>query len=154
MKNSRFVNLLATWFGAGLSPFAPGTAGSLAALPVAYLISHYTGIIGLGLGVLILFFLGVWVAHFHAKKSGSFDSREVVIDEVAGQWLTLLLVPADVVFYLIGFALFRILDITKPWPISLIDKKMKNGFGVMFDDIVAGAISSIIIWNIWMWTNL
>ena len=156
MKNSFFYlpNLLATWFGGGLVPFAPGTAGALVALPGAYLISYFTGAVGLGIGVIIVFFLGVWVANIHYQKSGSHDSKEVVIDEVAGQWLTLLLVPADVVFYVIGFVLFRIADIAKPWPINIIDRKINNGLGVMLDDLVAGAISAIILWNIWMWTNL
>ena len=154
MKINHFSYLLATWFGTGLSPLAPGTIGSLAALPVAYLISHFIGIVGLGIGIIIVSGLGVWVANIHSRRTGTHDSKEVVIDEVAGQWLTLLLVPADIVFYLLGFLLFRFTDIAKPWPINMIDRNMKSGLGVMLDDLVAGAISALVLWNIWMWTSL
>lgn len=154
-KPGRFLRpapLLATWFGAGLSPWAPGTVGSLAALPLAWLISAYTGTIGLAIAVLIVFALGVWASHVYSAALGKSDAGEIVIDEVAGQWLTLLLVPPDLAMYALGFALFRLADIVKPWPISWIDRKIKGGFGVMFDDVLAGAFAAIVLWNIWAWT--
>ena len=148
------AHILATWFGAGLSPVAPGTAGSLAALPLAYLLSHYLGIVGLGAATAIVFVIGIWAAHRYSRRTASHDAGPIVIDEVAGQWLTLLLVPADITLYAIGFALFRLADIVKPWPIDWVDKRVKGGFGVMFDDILAGALAAIILWNIWILTKV
>ena len=148
------AHLLATWFGAGLFPMAPGTAGSLAALPFAYLISHYLGIVGLGVAIAIVFTIGIWAAHHYSKRTASHDAGPIVIDEVAGQWLALLLVPADIVLYAIGFALFRLTDIVKPWPIGWADRKVKGGFGVMFDDLLAGGLAAIILWNIWILTKI
>lgn len=148
------AHLLATWFGAGLFPMAPGTAGSLAALPFAYLISHYLGIAGLGVAIAIVFTIGIWAAHHYSKRTASHDAGPIVIDEVAGQWLALLLVPADIVLYAIGFALFRLADIVKPWPIGWADRKVKGGFGVMFDDLLAGGLAAIILWNIWILTKI
>ena len=148
------AHLLATWFGAGLSPVAPGTAGSLAALPFAYLLSHYLGIIGLGVAIAVVLVIGVWAAHRYSVRTASHDAGPIVIDEVAGQWLALLLVPADIVLYAIGFALFRLADIIKPWPIGWADKRIKGGFGVMFDDLLAGSVAAIILWNIWILSNI
>jgi phosphatidylglycerophosphatase A len=148
------AHILATWFGAGLSPVAPGTVGSLAALPLAYLLSHHVGIVGLAVAIVAVFLIGVWAAHSYSKRTASHDAGPIVIDEVVGQWLALLLVPADIVLYAIGFALFRLADIIKPWPIGLVDKRVKGGFGVMFDDVLAGILAAIILWNIWMWTSI
>ncbi len=148
------AHLLATWFGAGLIPLAPGTAGSLAALPFAYLFSHYLGIVGLGAAIAIVFIIGIWAAHRYGRRTASHDAGPIVIDEVAGQWLALLLVPADIVLYAIGFALFRLADIVKPWPIGWVDQRVKGGFGVMLDDLLAGGLAAIILWNIWILTKI
>ena len=143
--------LLATWFGAGLSPRAPGTMGSLAALPFAWLIATYLGSLGLAVGVALVFIAGVWASGRYAKARGIADPGAVVIDEVAGQWLTLILVPPSLTGYAIGFALFRAFDIIKPWPISVLDRKIKGGLGVMLDDLAAGVLASLLTWNIWIW---
>ncbi len=148
------AHLLATWFGAGLSPIAPGTVGSLAALPLAYLLSHYVGIVGLAVAIVAIFLIGTWAAHKYSQRTASHDAGPIVIDEVVGQWLALLLVPADIVLYAIGFALFRLADIIKPWPISVVDRRVKGGIGVMLDDVLAGVLAAIILWNIWMWTSI
>jgi phosphatidylglycerophosphatase A len=148
------AHILATWFGAGLSPKAPGTAGSLAALPIAYGLSHFWGMIGLGIATAIVIAAGIWAAHVYGKRTASEDAGPVVIDEVAGQWLTLLLVPADVTLYAIGFALFRFADIVKPWPIDRVDRRVKGGLGVMLDDLLAGALAALILWNIWILTGI
>ena len=148
------ANILASWFYAGYSPIAPGTLGSLLALPCAYLISKYLGISGLIVAVIIIFIIGVWAAKQYSDYTNSQDSPKIVIDEVAGQWITLLLVPPDLVLYVLGFFLFRLMDIVKPWPISAVDRRIKSSFGVMFDDVLAGGISGLILWNIWMWTNI
>jgi len=144
--------LLATWFGAGLSLWAPGTVGSLAALPLAWLIVDHTGTLGLAIAIIAVFGAGVWASHVYSRETGMADPGAIVIDEVAGQWITLLLIPPDLAMYAVGFVLFRLADIVKPWPISVIDRKMKGGVGVMLDDVLAGAIAAIVLWNIWAWT--
>ena len=139
----RFAKFLATWFGSGLIKFAPGTCGSLAALPFAWLICDNWRAPGLALATMLVFLIGVWVSHFYAQQSPEEDPSEIVIDEVAGMWLTLLVVPPDVIFYAIGFVLFRIMDIWKPWPVSWADRVIKGGAGIMLDDILAGVYAAI-----------
>lgn len=143
--------VLATWFGAGLSPKAPGTVGSLAALPFAWLISTYFGPLGLAVGVVVVFLIGVWASGRYAKTRGVADPGAVVIDEIAGQWLALILVPPGWITYAIGFAFFRAFDVIKPWPISALDRNVKGGLGVMLDDLAAGALAAILTWNVWIW---
>ena len=129
--------LLATWFGAGLLPWAPGTWGSLAALPCAWLIYAVFGPLGLAAAVGIVFVVGMWASAVYAGVTGAEDPGAVVVDEVAGQWLTLLVVEPDMFLYAAGFLLFRIADILKPWPVSWVDRRLKGGAGIMVDDIFA-----------------
>jgi phosphatidylglycerophosphatase A len=131
--------LLATWFGAGLLPRAPGTWGSLAALPCAWLIDATAGRLALAVATAAVFALGCWAAQRYIEMSGVKDPGQVVIDEVAGQWLVLLAAPRGLLYYAAGFLLFRLLDITKPWPASWADRDVPGGFGVMLDDILAAA---------------
>lgn len=134
----RLPILLATWFGAGYLPKAPGTWGSIAALPFAWWIYHAVGVGGLAAATGIVFVVGVWAAQVYVDDTGGEDPGPVVIDEVAGQWLTLLVVPTDPLLYALGLVFFRIADIIKPWPASWADQKIKGGFGIMLDDIFAG----------------
>jgi phosphatidylglycerophosphatase A len=130
--------LLATWFGAGLLPKAPGTWGSLAALPFAWLIATAAGWPGLLAAPLLVFVIGCWAADRAARQLGIDDPGLVVIDEVAGVWLVLLLAtPPDPLLYAAGFLLFRLFDITKPWPVSWADRQIGGGLGIMLDDILA-----------------
>jgi phosphatidylglycerophosphatase A len=131
--------LLATWFGVGLLPKAPGTWGSLAALPFAWAITSGLGWPGLAAAILVVFFAGWWAAHRYVTISGIEDPGCVVIDEVAGQWLVLLLTPPDPILYAAGFVVFRLLDIIKPWPACWADRSMTGGLGVMLDDVLAGS---------------
>jgi len=131
------AGLIATFFGVGLLPRAPGTWGSLAALPFAWLIQQYLGRDALALAIILLFAAGCWAAGRHAATLGGGDPGEVVIDEVAGQWLTLLFVPADWRLYALGFVLFRLADILKPWPVNLADQAIGGGLGIMIDDVLA-----------------
>lgn len=129
---------LATWFGSGNSPIAPGTMGSLAALPIGFLIHTAFGSMVLAVSALIIFIIGVWVTDIYlAMNKASDDPKEVVIDEVSGQWLLLAFMPATLFGYALGFLLFRLFDIAKPWPISWVDNHVKHGFGVMLDDTLA-----------------
>lgn len=133
---------LVTWFGVGYWPQAPGTWGSLTAVIMAAIIYLVLGTIGLLVCTLITFLVG-WIASNlylrikTASKEELQDPPEIVIDEVAGQWLTLTTIPFDPILYAAGFTLFRLFDITKPWPINILDKNIKGGLGVMLDDIGA-----------------
>ncbi len=142
------ASLIATWFGAGLVPKVPGTAGSLAALPFAWLIQWAFGPVGLALAVLVIFALGWWASTVIVKQSEEPDPGRIVVDEVAGQWLTLIIAPLDPVFYALGFVLFRIADIWKPWPVGEIDRRAKGGIGVMLDDLFAGIYAGAILYLI------
>ncbi|MFQ5533221.1 MAG: phosphatidylglycerophosphatase A [Sphingomonadales bacterium] len=131
------ATLAATWFGVGLLPKAPGTWGSLAALPIAWIIQSQFGPEGLSTAILLLFALGWWAAGRYERLAGQKDSSEIVIDEVVGQWLVLLFVPPDIILYALGFVLFRVADIFKPWPVNLADRAIEGGLGVMVDDVLA-----------------
>lgn len=130
--------LLATWFGAGYLPKAPGTWGSLGALPFAWLLVDLGGWPALAVATVLVTLVGIWAAHNYMELSGTHDPGAVVIDEVAGQWLVLLFAPLDPTVYAIGFALFRLFDVWKPWPISWADRNIGGAIGVMFDDVLAG----------------
>ena len=131
--------LLATWFGVGLLPKAPGTWGSLAALPFAWTIHAAFGAAGLAIATVAVFGIGLWASSLYVRRTGIQDPGAVVIDEVAGQWLTLLPAGTDPILYAAGFVLFRVADIWKPWPVSWADRSLPGGFGVMADDILAAA---------------
>ena len=130
--------LLATWFGAGYLPKAPGTWGSLAALPFAWVIAEWSGGVGLAVAVLIVFGVGLWASVGYLRLGGGEDPGPIVIDEVAGQWLTLVPFAPDPLLYGIGFVFFRIADIIKPWPVSWADGHVKGPMGIMLDDVLAG----------------
>lgn len=129
--------LIATWFGTGLVRPAAGTVGSLAALPPALLIMWLEGPGLLLIAAFLAFAVGYWAARIYERKSGEHDASSIVIDEVAGQWLTLLPAGLNPWLWLAGFLLFRFFDAAKPWPVSWADKKLNGAFGVMFDDILA-----------------
>ncbi len=143
--------LLAVWFGAGLLPKAPGTWGSAAALPLAWLIYSWAGGVGLGIAAGLIFCLGIPAASAYEAASGESDPSAVVIDEVAGQMLVLAMVPAGIWLYLAGFALFRLADIWKPWPVSWADKNLAGGFGIMFDDILAALYAGAVLYALNGW---
>jgi phosphatidylglycerophosphatase A len=133
-----FYWYIATWFGCGLSPIASGTAGSLAALPFAYIIQRCFGSAALFAASLALFFIGWWASNQYLKHNDHGDDpKQIVVDEVAGQWLLLSVLFPTWHSYLVGFVLFRAFDIIKPWPVSWADQKIKGGLGVMFDDMLA-----------------
>lgn len=146
----RLPYYMAIWFGAGLSPVAPGTVGTLAALPCAFVLQFIFGDGGLLLAAIKLFFSGIWISSRYCKEHASGDDpKEVVIDEVAAMWLMLSFMPITWTSYLIGFVLFRFFDVLKPWPISLADRKIKGGFGIMLDDILA-AIAGLLVLGVIM----
>ena len=140
------ASLLATWFGAGLLPVAPGTWGSLAALPFAWAIATLLGQPALLIAAAIVFCIGWWAAAQVGRASGIADEGSIVIDEVAGQWLTLAAVPPSAAAYILGFLLFRLFDITKPWPARTAERTIPGGLGVMADDIVAGLYAAVLLY--------
>jgi phosphatidylglycerophosphatase A len=146
---SRVTTAVATWFGIGLLPKAPGTWGSLAAIPIAHLVVTlwgHSGLLGFALGITIA---GVHAAGETARLRGISDPPEIVVDEVAGQSIALLpvyaLVPPGATLRGIGavlfaFVLFRVLDVWKPGPIGALER-LPGGWGVMMDDVLAGAVA-------------
>ncbi len=133
---------VATFGGIGLIPGAPGTWGSLAALPVAWAVLDRLGPWALAAAAVAVFMLGWWAAARVAQDSGIDDPSPVVIDEVAGQFVALVPATADLWEFALGFALFRLADIAKPWPASWADRRLKGGLGVMADDIAAGVYAA------------
>ncbi|MEM7226577.1 MAG: phosphatidylglycerophosphatase A [Pseudomonadota bacterium] len=131
--------LIATWFGSGLAAKAPGTWGSVAALPCAVVLVWLGGSWALAIAVVAAFLAGLWASARYTAAGDAKDPGAVVIDEVAGQWLTLIPVALDLRYYLLGFLLFRLFDIWKPWPIGWLDRNVEGAPGIMIDDIVAGA---------------
>ncbi|WP_417623591.1 phosphatidylglycerophosphatase A [Paremcibacter congregatus] len=143
--------LLATWFYSGLFPKAPGTMGSLAALPFAWLIIERSGPIGLSVAILLSFGAGLWASDVYMKETGRTDPGEVVIDEVAGQWIACLPIAAmhsqiglSPGPFILAFVTFRIFDIYKPWPIKIFDQR-HDAYGVMMDDVIAGFFASVFV---------
>ena len=140
--------LVATWFGSGLLPKIPGTWGSAAALPFAWVIASYGGPWALLAAATAAFAVGTWAAEVYSRHAGIKDAGAIVIDEVAGQWLTLAPFAPEPATYLIGFLLFRIADIAKPWPANWADRSLGGGLGVMLDDLVAGMYAGLALFGL------
>lgn len=134
------VVFIALGFGSGLSPVAPGTAGTLMTVPLVYLLQQLSvnWYIAITLFVLLT---GSWVCGYAAKKLNVHDHPGIVYDEVAGFLITMFMVPAGWQWMLAGFILFRFFDAVKPWPISWLDKNVHGGFGILVDDVLAGLVS-------------
>lgn len=130
------IYFIAFGFGSGLMPIAPGTWGTLAALPIYLLLAGSFWGTYLIL-TLAAFILGVAVCERVSSDLGVHDYSGIVWDEVVGYLLTMFLAPVGVIWMAIGFVLFRVFDIWKPYPISIVDKRVKGGFGIMLDDVLA-----------------
>lgn len=147
---------VATWFGAGFLRPAPGTWGTLGAVPFGVLMLVFSSPALLLISTLLATLLGLWAAAEFEKASGIHDSKMVVIDEVAGLWLTLLPIsvlssPSDplyAAYIFAAFILFRFFDIIKPWPVSFFDQKIKGAIGVMADDLMAGLYAATLLGGI------
>jgi phosphatidylglycerophosphatase A len=143
--------LAATWFGVGLVPLAPGTAGSATALPFAWLLLQAGGPPALLAAAALVLALGLAACGAVVRATGDGDPGPVVIDEVAGQWLALLPASLSPWSFLAGFLLFRALDIVKPWPAGAIDRRLGGAPGIMLDDVVAGAYAALVLLLLEIW---
>ncbi len=138
------IHLTSFGFGTGLSPVAPGTFGTLVGFPLFFLLmgmSHFAQMSVLG----VLFFVGVVMCHITGKAVGEPDHSGIVIDEYLCFAMVLTFVPATPLWWAAAFGAFRFFDIVKIWPASWVDNNFKNGFGVMFDDLVAAAFSIAVL---------
>ncbi|MDO6610277.1 phosphatidylglycerophosphatase A [Shewanella sp. 1_MG-2023] len=136
------VHFLALGFGSGLAAKAPGTFGTLAAVPLVYLMSHLS-LTAFIIITLVSTLVGFYICDKAAKDMGVHDHGAIVWDEVAGLMITMIAAPAGLIWLVIGFALFRFFDILKPWPIRWLDAKVHGGFGIMIDDVLAGIFALV-----------
>ncbi|WP_448552166.1 phosphatidylglycerophosphatase A family protein [Thalassotalea montiporae] len=141
-KLSDPVQFLALGFGSGLAPKAPGTFGTLAAIPLYLIIIQFSPTVYLYVTLLACVF-GIYICGKAAKCARVHDHPAIVWDEIAGFLVTMAFVPFSITNIIIGFLLFRLFDILKPWPISVADKKVHGGLGIMFDDVLAGAFACV-----------
>ncbi len=141
-------HFLAVGFGSGLSPIIPGTMGTLASVPLYWLLAH----LPFGwylLVVLVSAIIGITICQRTSDDMGVHDHGSIVWDEFVGFWITMAVAPSLGWHWIVtGFLLFRAFDMIKPWPISWLDKKVKGGFGIMIDDVLAGFLAMIALWII------
>jgi len=136
------IHLLAFGFGAGLSPKAPGTVGTAVAVLIYLALPSMPPIIYAGL-LLLSFVFGIWLCGKTAEDLGVHDHGGIVWDEFVGYWITMFMAPSGLFWVLLGFVLFRLLDIFKPWPIKWADKELAGGLGIMLDDGLAGIMAAL-----------
>ena len=144
--------LVATGFGIGLLPGARGTYGSLLGVGIWWFVFAPAPLIVQLLSTGLLIVAGTWLLHRLCIRRGFGDDPAIVLDEMAGVWLTLACLPSDALAMAAGFLLFRLFDILKPWPVSWADHRVRGGFGVMLDDIIAGVLAAIavqvVLWHL------
>lgn len=138
------LGFLSLGFGSGLVPVAPGTAGTLAAIPVYLLMQDlalnvYIAVVGL------LFLAGIPICTWTTRQLGVHDHPAIVWDEITGYLVTMIAAPAGWMWMLAGFLLFRLFDVAKPWPITWCDRHVHGGFGIMLDDLLAGVFAALLL---------
>ena len=136
------VHFLSLGFGSGLSPYAPGTAGTLAAIPLFWFMSTlplavYLAVVG------VLFLIGIYLCQVTTDRLGAHDHSAIVWDEVVGYLLTMTAIPFDWRWVLAGFFLFRLFDVWKPWPVRALDRSVGGGLGIMLDDVGAAIYAAL-----------
>ncbi|MFP5520263.1 MAG: phosphatidylglycerophosphatase A [Bdellovibrionia bacterium] len=149
----KWVQLFVTFGGLGRLPKAPGTWGSLGALALVIPLSSLGIFVYMGITVALLIG-GILACEYYEAQTGNHDQGHIVIDEVVGILITMTWLPITWQSLLIGFVLFRVLDIWKPFPIGYLDRRVQGGLGVMIDDVFAGVIASIIMQILYTQTNL
>ena len=138
------LDFLALGFGSGLSKKAPGTMGTLVAVPLYLLIANL-GPVLYSLVVLLALIAGIFICDWVARDMAVKDPGAIVWDEFVGLWIALFMLPEGWYWLLVGFLLFRFFDILKPWPVSYLDRELAGGMGIMMDDVAAGIYSLIIL---------
>ena len=141
------VHLFAFGFGAGLSPYAPGTFGTLIAIPIVLFVMQF-GVLAHWCFAIFASGVGVYICGESARRLGVHDHPGIVWDEITGFAITMLAAPAQFYWVLAGFALFRLFDIWKPWPIREADHSLAGGLGIMLDDIIAGVFAAAILFGV------
>jgi len=149
---SKIALQIATFFGIGNLPKAPGTWATLAALPIAYVFLKI-GPVSYMVLTFFLLLVGIFACEIVGKARSSHDDGDLVIDEVVGLLITMTWLPITWQSFVLGFILFRLLDILKPFPINLLDKRIKGGLGVMLDDVAAGMIANVLLQLLYSKTN-
>jgi phosphatidylglycerophosphatase A len=137
-------HLLAYGFGTGLSPWAPGTVGTLVAVPI-YLVLSTLPFWFYAVAVVAMIAVGVWACEAAARDIGADDSPAIVWDEIVGFLVAMMTAPVGWAWVIAGFLLFRAFDIFKPWPIGTVDKRVRGGLGIMLDDIIAGLMTFVVL---------
>ena len=138
------VHFLAFGFGTGLAPVAPGTFGSLPGVLLFWLTLDFGLYVQLGLAAAMAL-AGIWICGESARRIGVHDHGGIVWDEIVGMYLTLVVAPVSVVGFVLAFALFRVMDIVKPWPIRDLDHRIHGGAGIMLDDLVAALYAALLL---------
>lgn len=153
-----FWHLMAVGFGSGLSPWMPGTVGTLAAIPLYLLLAKLPMFLYV-FAVLLAFLIGIKACQVTTDAMQVHDHGTIVWDEFVGFWITMLIVPVASIevlewhWLLTGFVLFRFFDIVKPWPIRWLDRQVKGGLGIMLDDVVAGLMAAISLVLVGYWAH-
>jgi len=153
--SEKLALIIATYFGLGLSPKAPGTVGSIGTLPLAFVLCYFFGALGIIVAAIPIAVVGIYATDVLIRDQEEKDPGKVVVDEVVGQLLAFLFV-ADALrgntddwwLYLVGLAAFRFFDICKMGPVKWFDSKMKNAVGVMMDDVCAGLLAAVVVWGV------
>lgn len=141
---SQLTIFLAQGLGVGRIPVAPGTFGTLAGLPIVWILWNFNPLIYVAITGLFITF-SIWIAGRAARFQGTHDDPKIVIDEIAGIMVALVWVPPSAIALAAGFILFRLLDIIKPPPINWIDRRVKGGLGIVLDDVIAGFGANIVL---------
>ena len=136
------VHVLAFGFGTGLAPLAPGTAGSLTGVLIAWLVLNVGFLAQIGLAVALVA-AGVWICGESARRLGIHDHGGIVWDELTAMYIVLIFSPKSLLAWILAFGLFRVFDIAKPWPIRDLDHRLKGGAGIMLDDLVAALYAAL-----------
>lgn len=136
---------MATWFGSGLMSPAPGTWGTLAAMPFAMIMSIFGSPLILIIAACIVYLIGIKSVQIIEEQTKSHDSGYIVIDEVVGLWIAFVAAEANAIHFVAAFLLFRFFDILKPFPIGWLDRNLEGARGVMLDDVVAGIYAAIVL---------
>ena len=138
------VHILAFGLGAGLAPKAPGTVGSLLGVVLAWFTLNLgiTAQIWIAIAISLA---GIWICGESSRRLGVHDHGGIVWDEICGMYITLLVAPASISAWLLGFGLFRVFDIAKPWPIRDLDHRLGGGLGIMLDDLAAALYAAILL---------